>query len=175
MISQHAGKCITEEQRAQWVKMLCQNADDANLPNGPEFRAAFVSYLEWGSRVGKENSQQNALPPPNMPVPRWWWVFNAKPGSRVSALALREDLDQPISIPDPGETVNFTRHIKPLFRKMDRESMSFAFDLWSVSDVRKHAAEILRRLENGTMPCDGAWPQEKVAVLREWIESGMAD
>ena len=86
MISQHVGKCITEEQRARWVKMLCQSADDAKLPNDPEFRAAFVAYLEWGSRIGKENSQQNAMPPPNMPVPRWWWVCDAKPGSRVSGI-----------------------------------------------------------------------------------------
>jgi len=120
MISQHVGKCITEEQRARWVKMLCQSADDALLPNDPEFRAAFVAYLEWGSRIGKENSQQGAMPPPNMPVPRWWWVCNAKPGSRVSALASPEDVRQSIAIPGHDERVTFANHIKPLFRKMER-------------------------------------------------------
>jgi len=175
MISQHVGKCITEEQRARWVKMLCQSADDALLPNDPEFRAAFVAYLEWGSRIGKENSQQGAMPPPNMPVPRWWWVCNAKPGSRVSALASPEDVRQSIAIPGHDERVTFANHIKPLFRKMDRESMSFVFDLWSYSDVRTHVVEILRRLENGTMPCDGSWPKEKIDVLRRWIDAGMAE
>jgi CDGSH-type Zn-finger protein/truncated hemoglobin YjbI len=175
MISEHVGKCITEEQRARWVKMLCQSADDAMLPNDPEFRAAFVAYLEWGSRIGKENSQQNAMPPPNMPVPRWWWVCNATPGSRVSALAQPADTAVSATIPGPDEPVGFARHIKPLFRKMDRESMSFVFDLWSVTDVRTHAAEILRRLDNGTMPCDGAWPKDKVDVFRRWIDSEMAD
>jgi len=175
MISQHVGKCITEEQRARWVKMLCQSADDAKLPNDPEFRAAFVAYLEWGSRIGKENSQQHAMPPPNMPVPRWWWVCNAKPGSRVSALAPREEVQQSIAIPGPDEPVTFARQIKPLFRKMDRDSMSFVFDLWSYSDVRTHAPEILKRLGNGTMPCDGAWPKEKVDLFHRWIDSGMAD
>ena len=174
MISQHAGKCISEEQRARWVKMLCQSADDAMLPNDPEFRAAFVAYLEWGSRIGKENSQSNAVPPPNMPVPRWWWVCNATPGSRISALAPQDVLDQSISLPGPGEPVSFAQHIKPLFRKMDRESMSFVFDLWSYKDVRKHSSEIFRRLESGTMPCDGAWPKQKVEVLRRWIDSSMA-
>jgi len=67
------------------------------------------------------------------------------------------------------------RHIKPLFRKMDRESMSFVFDLWSCRDVSKHATEILKRLDNGTMPCDGAWPKERVDIFRRWIDSGMAD
>jgi CDGSH-type Zn-finger protein/truncated hemoglobin YjbI len=175
MISQHVGKCITEEQRARWVKMLCQSADDAMLPSGPEFRAAFVAYLEWGSRIGKENSQQDAMPPPNMPVPRWWWVCGAKPGSRVSALAPREDIQPSAATPGPGEPVTFAKHIKPLFRKMDRESMSFAFDLWSHSDVRTHAPEILKRLDNGTMPCDGAWPKEQIELFRRWIDSGMAD
>jgi CDGSH-type Zn-finger protein/truncated hemoglobin YjbI len=173
MISQHVGKCITEEQRARWVKMLCQSADDAMLPHDPEFRAAFVAYLEWGSRIGEENSQQHAMPPPNMPVPRWWWVCNAKPGSRVSALAPPEEVQQAISIPGPDEPLNFAQHIKPLFRKMDRESMSFVFDLWSYSDVRTHATEILRRLDNGTMPCDGVWPKKRIDVLRRWIDSGM--
>jgi CDGSH-type Zn-finger protein/truncated hemoglobin YjbI len=175
MISQHVGKCITEEQRARWVKMLCQSADDALLPNDPEFRAAFVAYLEWGSRIGKENSQQGAMPPPNMPVPRWWWVCNAKPGSRISAFAPPEELQPSVTLPGPDEPVNFARHIKPLFRKADRESMSFVFDLWSYPDVRAHAAEILKRLENGTMPCDGAWPKDKVEVFRGWVESGMAE
>ena len=176
MISEHVGKCITEEQRARWVQLLCQSAEDAKLPDDAEFRAAFVAYLEWGSRIGKENSQQNALPPPNMPVPRWWWVCNAMPGSRVSALAPPpEDDQEPINIPDPEEPVNFTQHIKPLFRKMDRESMRFVFDLWAGAEVSKHAPEILRRLDNGTMPCDGAWPREKVDLFRRWVDGGMID
>ena len=175
MISQHVGKCITEEQRARWVKMLCQSADDAMLPNDAEFRAAFVAYLEWGSRIGQENSQQNAMPPQNMPVPRWWWVCEAKPGSRISALAAGVDVQESSPTPGPNEPVTFDRHIKPLFRTMDRQSMKFAFDLWSARDVRSHAAEILRRLDNGTMPCDGAWPKERIDVFRRWIDSGMAD
>ena len=50
--------------------------------------------------------------------------------------------------------------------------MSFAFDLWSYDDVRGRAAEILARLQDGTMPCDGAWPAEKTEVFRRWIDAG---
>jgi hypothetical protein len=50
--------------------------------------------------------------------------------------------------------------------------MRFAFDLWSSGDVSTHADAILARLEAGTMPCDGAWPTERVAVFREWIDAG---
>lgn len=51
--------------------------------------------------------------------------------------------------------------------------MSFAFDLWAYADVKNHAAVILQRLQNGSMPCDGAWAPEKIAVFQRWVESGM--
>jgi hypothetical protein len=50
--------------------------------------------------------------------------------------------------------------------------MRFAFDLWSCDEVRQHAAEILQRLRDGTMPCDGAWPPSWTEVFARWTESG---
>lgn len=50
--------------------------------------------------------------------------------------------------------------------------MTFAFDLWSYDDVNRHADAILERLTNGTMPCDGAWPAEKIEVFQRWSTSG---
>jgi hypothetical protein len=73
---------------------------------------------------------------------------------------------------DPEEPLRFEENIKPLFRERDRESMRFAFDLWSLDDVSAHADDILERLEAGTMPCDGAWPAERVTVFRQWIDAG---
>lgn len=70
-------------------------------------------------------------------------------------------------------TPSFAQDIKPLFREKDRESMEFAFDLWNYQDVRRHAQMILERLTEGSMPCDGEWPQEQVAEFRRWIEGGM--
>jgi hypothetical protein len=169
MVSQHVGKALREEQRARWVELLCKSADDAKLPSDPEWRAAFVAYLEWGSRIALENSQPGAHPPPHMPVPRWWWVCDAKPGSRVSALASDES-KAPAEPPGPDEPVEFERHIKPLFREVDRRSMRFAFDLWSHEDVTEHKDAILERLQAGTMPCDGAWPAEQIAVFRRWAD-----
>lgn len=69
--------------------------------------------------------------------------------------------------------MSFGAHIKPLFRESDRQSMSFAFDLWSCGDVRTHAADILDRLRGGSMPCDGAWPSAKVEIFQRWTDSGM--
>jgi hypothetical protein len=51
---------------------------------------------------------------------------------------------------------------------MDRNSMLFAFDLWKEADVVLHRQHILLRLRAGTMPCDGAWPDEKVALFERW-------
>jgi CDGSH-type Zn-finger protein/truncated hemoglobin YjbI len=174
MLGQHAGKAITEAQRERWVTLLRRSADEAGLPRDAEWRAAFVAYLEWGSRLALENSQPGAKPPLHMPMPRWWWVCDATPGSRVSALASALDEPEP-ALPDPAERVTFEAHIRPLFRQKDRQSMRFAFDLWAYSDVVKHAAEVLRRVENGSMPCDGPWPSERVEVLRRWVDSGMPE
>ena len=33
--------------------------------------------------------------------------------------------------------------------------------------------DILERLEEGTMPCDGEWPEEQIAQFRHWVEAGM--
>ena len=70
------------------------------------------------------------------------------------------------------DRLSFARDIKPLFRQHDRESMEKAFDLWSFDDVRAHASDILERVKNGSMPCDGAWPPERVRVFQRWVDSG---
>ena len=51
--------------------------------------------------------------------------------------------------------------------------MSWAFDLSSYDDVREHAEEIHARLADGSMPCDGGWPDANVQRFREWIDTGM--
>ena len=68
--------------------------------------------------------------------------------------------------------VSYANDIKPLFRDKDRERMEFAFDLWSYDDVKENADAILERLEDGDMPCDGAWPEEQVALFKRWVEAG---
>jgi hypothetical protein len=72
------------------------------------------------------------------------------------------------------DSVSFETDVKPLFRERDRQSMERAFDLWSYDDVRAHAANVLERVKNGSMPCDGAWPPEQVEVLQRWVDSGTA-
>lgn len=73
MISKHLGLAITEEQRARWAQLIALAADDADLPSDPEFRSAFAAYIEWGTRIALANSQPDAHPPSEAPVPRWGW------------------------------------------------------------------------------------------------------
>jgi hypothetical protein len=74
--------------------------------------------------------------------------------------------------PESPDSVGFAADIKPLFRDSDRTAMKAAFDLWSFEDVRDHAAAIVARLREGTMPCDGPWPAERVALFDRWLASG---
>jgi hypothetical protein len=74
--------------------------------------------------------------------------------------------------PDADQSPDFETRIKPMFREHDRESMQAYFDLWSHDDVSQHADAILARLQEGTMPCDGAWPQAQVDLFQRWAESG---
>lgn len=65
--------------------------------------------------------------------------------------------------------ISFSSDIKQLFRERDREEMLFALDLWSHESVKEHAYDILDRVESGVMPCDGAWPDERIDLFRSWI------
>ena len=71
--------------------------------------------------------------------------------------------------------VSFERDVRPLFRERDRGSMLGVskFDLWKRDDVAEHSQDILKRLDDGSMPCDQAWPDEQVATFRRWVEAGM--
>ncbi len=70
-------------------------------------------------------------------------------------------------------TIGFAADIKPLFREGDRESMMGFFDLWNHADVVEYADAIAERLRDGSMPCDGAWPEDRVELFDRWIEAGM--
>ena len=73
MISHHLGRGLTEPQRSHWVQLLLSVADEVGLPDDPEFRSAFVAYLEWGSRLAVINSRPGVPDPQPAPMPRWGW------------------------------------------------------------------------------------------------------
>ena len=74
MIGHHLGRALTELQRRRWFHLMLETADEAGLPDDPEFRAALVGYLEWGTRLAVINSAPGAPEPePAAPMPRWGW------------------------------------------------------------------------------------------------------
>ena len=73
MLAHHRGLGITPEQRFRFASLMSLAADDAGLPDDPEFRAAFVGYVEWGTRLALQNSQPGAEVVEQAPVPRWGW------------------------------------------------------------------------------------------------------
>ena len=74
MIGHHIGKMLTEEKRQRWIYLLLQTADEIGLKSDPEFRSAFVGYLEWGSRIAVINSQLTVNPmAQSEPMPKWGW------------------------------------------------------------------------------------------------------
>jgi len=73
MLAHHRGLAITPNQRLRFAITMSLAADDASLPDDPEFRAALIGYLEWGTRLAMANSQPDSDPPAHAPVPHWGW------------------------------------------------------------------------------------------------------
>jgi hypothetical protein len=70
--------------------------------------------------------------------------------------------------------LSFTTDVRQLFRQRDVDVMkAYTLDLSSYADVKAQASEIHERLENGTMPCDEPWPEERVRLFKQWMEDGM--
>lgn len=72
--------------------------------------------------------------------------------------------------------LSFAKDIRPLFRDdPDVSSMKdYGLDLSSYSHVKTKAPSIYATLVDGSMPCDGAWPAERIALFKKWMDEGMA-
>ena len=66
----------------------------------------------------------------------------------------------------------FAQDIAPLFREKDVRAMKSMFDLHAYDDVKEHVDAIVETVVGGTMPCDSTWSEDRVALLRAWIDEG---
>lgn len=73
MIRHHVGRALSEAHRRRWFSLLLECADAVGMPDDPEFRSAFVAYLEWGTRLAVLNSQPHAEVTFDAPMPTWGW------------------------------------------------------------------------------------------------------
>lgn len=73
MVRRHLDRALSQAQRRRWLELLLECADESGMPDDPEFRSAFIAYLEWGSRLAVINSQPGATVDPSAEMPRWGW------------------------------------------------------------------------------------------------------
>ena len=73
MISKHFARHLTEAHRRQWVNLLVDTANEIGLPSDPEFRSALMAYVEWGTRIAVQTSQNETHPVEQEPMPKWGW------------------------------------------------------------------------------------------------------
>ena len=73
MLNKHLHLGITADQRFRFASLMSLAADDAGMPDDPEYRSALVAYLEWGTRLALGNSAEDAAVVEHAPVPRWGW------------------------------------------------------------------------------------------------------
>jgi hemoglobin len=75
LIDVHRGLRITEEQRQRFVERYVAALDAAELPDDPDFRAAVLEHVDFGTRVAVLNSQAENDDElhPLREVPHWTW------------------------------------------------------------------------------------------------------
>ena len=71
-----------------------------------------------------------------------------------------------------NDVTSFERDIRPLFRETDVDEMMSWFDLLKYEDVKSNADAIYERMADGSMPCDGKWPDSDLDKFKAWIDSG---
>jgi hypothetical protein len=69
--------------------------------------------------------------------------------------------------------LGYKKDIRPLFRSSDVDAMKpRGLDLSSYAEVHASADDILSRLQDGSMPCDGRWRPTFIDTFKQWIADG---
>jgi hemoglobin len=73
MLRIHAGQGADDDLGARFVACFVQAADDAGLPDDPEFRAGLRAYMEWAVGDVLSYSPPESRVAADLPLPRWGW------------------------------------------------------------------------------------------------------
>lgn len=73
MLGIHAGQGAGHDFGPRFVACFVQAADDAGLPDDPDFRAALRAYMEWAVQDVLSYSPPGSRVPADLRVPRWGW------------------------------------------------------------------------------------------------------
>jgi len=73
MLVIHAGQGADADLGARFVKAFVQAANDAALPEDPEFRASLRAYMEWAVNEVLSYSPRGSVVPSDAKIPHWSW------------------------------------------------------------------------------------------------------
>jgi hemoglobin len=73
LIHLHSGNGDMSDLSRRFVACFVAAADDAGLPDDPEFRAALRAYMEWAVKDIALSHPDDADIAPGLPMPRWSW------------------------------------------------------------------------------------------------------
>jgi hemoglobin len=73
MLGIHAGQGAGDDYGPRFVACFMRAADDAGLPDDPDFRAGIRSYMEWAVEEVVSYAPHAAVVPVDLPIPRWSW------------------------------------------------------------------------------------------------------
>lgn len=69
----HSSTGADDDLGERFLRCFVDAADDAGLPDEPEFRAALRAYMEWAVAAVMAVSPQGSQVPAGLAVPRWSW------------------------------------------------------------------------------------------------------
>ncbi len=107
------------------------------------------------------------------------WILAGCPDSNPPYAGLERERDplqeMPVIVPATGPS--FDAKIKPLFTPEDVSCMEAigGFNLSKYADVKTAAARIFARLDDGSMPTSGRWPQADIDLFKSWIDAGFPE
>ncbi|HEX2308362.1 MAG TPA: group II truncated hemoglobin [Jatrophihabitantaceae bacterium] len=73
LIQMHSGNGDITDLERRFVECFVRAADDAGLPDDPEFRAALRAYMEWAVVEINAHPQKDAVIPAGLEMPHWSW------------------------------------------------------------------------------------------------------
>jgi len=73
LVAMHSGNGPMADLARRFVECFVLAADDAGLPEDPEFRAALRAYMEWAVAEFTAFPGRDARVPAGLAVPRWSW------------------------------------------------------------------------------------------------------
>jgi hemoglobin len=69
----HSGNGDMTDLARRFVECFVLAADDAGLPDDPDFRTALRSYMEWAVGDVALSHPNDSQVPPRLPMPHWSW------------------------------------------------------------------------------------------------------